>query len=133
MWVTDEAMKYRRFVDALPAHREQLDRLPGAVEQVLVQAMSMRPGERHATPNDLAAALEQAVRRKPAYSEVKVQAVIRHAAEQQLEHPTEEGALSLAAIQRIGAEVGLSPDRVRDAERAARHHTRRPKQRGRYM
>ncbi|MCZ6915667.1 MAG: hypothetical protein O7I93_02720, partial [Gemmatimonadetes bacterium] len=115
MWVTDEAMKYKRFIDALPAHRERLDRLPGAVEQVLVQAMIMHPGERHATPNDLAAALEQAVQRKPAYNEAQVRAVIRSAAERQAEHPTEEGAMSLAAIQRIGAEVGLSPDRVRDA------------------
>ena len=118
MWVTDEAMKYKRFVDALPLHRERLDRLPGAVEQVLVQAMSMHPEERHATPNDFAAALEQAVRRKPAYNEPQVRAVVRYAAEQQLEHPTEEGALSLAAIQRIGAEVGLSPDRLRDAVQA---------------
>ena len=118
MWVTDEAMKYKRFVDALPLHRERLDRLPGAVEQVLVEAMSMHPEERHATPNDFAAALEQAVRRKPAYNEPQVRAVVRYAAEQQLEHPTEEGALPLAAIQRIGAEVGLSPDRLRDAVQA---------------
>ncbi len=118
MWVTDEAMKYRRFVDALPMHRERLDRLPAAVEQVLVQAMSMPRKERHATPNDFAAALDKAVHRKPVYDEDHARAVIRYAAEQQVEHPTEEGALSLATIQRIGAEVGLSPDRVRDAGQA---------------
>ncbi len=77
MWVSDEAMKYKRFVDALPAHREPLDHLPGAVEQVLVQAMSMHPEERHATPNDLAAALEQAVQRKPAYNEAQVRAATK--------------------------------------------------------
>ncbi len=116
MWVTDESMKYKRFVDALPVHREQLDRLPGAVEQVLVQAMSIRSEDRHITPNDFAAALEQAVQRKPAYNESQARSVIRQAAEQQLEHPTEEeGALSLAGIQRIGAEVGLSPERVQEA------------------
>jgi hypothetical protein len=130
MWVTDEAMKYKRFVDALPAHREQLDRLPGAVEQVLVQAMNMHPEERHATPNDLAAALEQAVQRKPPYNEAQVRTVIRKAAEQQLEHPTEEGAMSLAAIQRIGAEVGLSPDRVRDAAQALASPPAIPARRG---
>jgi serine/threonine protein kinase len=118
MWVTDEAMKYRRFVDALPLHRERLDQLPAAVEQVLVQAMSMHRKERHTTPNEFAAALEQAVQHKPAYDENQARDLIRYAAEQQVEHPTEEGALSLAAIQRIGAEVGLSPDRVRDAGQA---------------
>ena len=130
MWVTDAAMKYQRFVDALPAHRERLDRLPGAVEQVLVQAMSMHGEERHATPNDFAAALEQAVQRKPAYDEAQARAVIRYAAEQQLDHPTEEGALSLAAIQRIGAEVGLSPDRVRDAVQALARPPAIPARRG---
>ncbi|MFQ5550024.1 MAG: serine/threonine-protein kinase [Gemmatimonadales bacterium] len=118
MWVTDDSMKYKRFMDALPAHRERLDRLPGAVEQELVRAMSMHPEQRHTTPNNFAAALELAVRRKPAYDEAQVRDVIRYASERQVEHPTEEGALSLAAIQRIGAEVGLSPDRVRDAVQA---------------
>ncbi len=107
MWVTEEAMKFERFVDALPAHRERLDEVSGLVEQVLVQALSMRPEGRYATPNAFAAALEQATRQKRPRSEAHMRDIIKYAAERQAEHPTEEGALTIGAIQRIGAEVGL--------------------------
>ena len=119
MWVTEEAMKFERFVDALPPHRERLDQVSGLVEQVLVQALSMRPEERYATPNAFAAALEQATRQKrPRSGGAPMQDIIKYAAERQAEHPTEEGAVSIGAIQRIGAEVGLSPARIRDAANA---------------
>ncbi len=127
MWVTEDAMKYMRFVDALPAHREMLDRLPGSVESVLVKAMSMRPKNRYATPNEFAHALERATHQKARFDEHQAREIIRYAAEQQAEHPTEEGALSLGAIERIGAEVGLSPDRVRDAVAALPSRTDKPR------
>lgn len=118
MWVTDEAMKLLRFVDAPAAHRSRLDDIPGRVEQVLVRAMSMRPEERFASPSAFAAALEEATGQKSSHSEAQMREIIKHAAESQAEHPTEEGALSLGAIQRIGAEVGLSPARISDAAHA---------------
>jgi hypothetical protein len=126
MWVAEDALKYMRFVDALPAHRERLDQLPGSVEPVLVKAMSMRPKDRYATPNEFAQALEQATHQRARFAEDQVRDIIRHAAEQQVEHPTEEGALSLGAIERIGAEVGLSSDRVRDAVAALPSRTEKP-------
>ncbi len=130
MWVTDEAMRYGRFVDALPAHREKLDQLPGAVEAVIVHAMSMRPEERYGTPNAFAAALQQAAHQKAKFDEHQVGEIIRYASEQQLAHPTEDGALSAGTLERIGAEVGLSPDRVRDAVHAVSTRTTPPRQGG---
>lgn len=127
MWVTDDAMKFMRLVDAVPAHREKLDRLPGAVESVLVKAMSMRPKDRYATPSAFAKALAHATHQKARFGEQQVRDIIRYAAEEQAEHPTEEGGLSLGAIERIGAEVGLSPDRVRDAINALPSSTAAPR------
>ncbi len=118
MWVTDEARRLRRFVDALPAHRERLDQLPGSVEQVLVHAMSMRPDERFQTAGDFAGALEQATDTPQRFDEHQVRDVIRIAAEDQAARPTEEGALSLGSMQQIGAEVGLSPSRIENAANA---------------
>jgi serine/threonine protein kinase len=43
MWPTDEAVRLGRLVDALPSHRERLDRFPGRVEQVLTRALALRP------------------------------------------------------------------------------------------
>ena len=115
MWVSDEAWKYGRFLDAVPAHRERLDALPGSIEPVLVKAMAMRPRDRYATPAAFAEALDGAAHRRARFDERQVREIIRHAAENQAAHPTEDAALSLGAVERIGAEVGLSPERVRDA------------------
>ncbi len=115
MWVTDEAEKFQRFVDALPPHRDRLDTLPGSVEQVLVRAMSMRPEQRFPTPNEFARALHQATRQEKRYSERAVREVIKRAAEDQVTFPTEDQAMSLGTVQRIGAEVGLSAERIQNA------------------
>ncbi|NIR00531.1 MAG: hypothetical protein GTN78_10070, partial [Gemmatimonadales bacterium] len=52
MWVTEQAGKLGRFVDAPPHHRERLDLLPGHVEQTLVRAMRLRPEDRFLTAGE---------------------------------------------------------------------------------
>jgi len=114
LWPTDEAVTLQYFVDARPAHREHLDRLPGSLEQTLVTAMSMRIEQRQATPNDLAYALEQSLTSKPKFDRQQVNEIVRQAADIQATNPTSNG-MSLAGVQRIAAEVGIEPEQVRDA------------------
>ncbi len=106
-----------RFLDAPPEHRERLDRLPGRVEQVLVKALAVRPADRYATPGELGSALAAAGEGSAKLSEAEVDEVLRRAAELQAEHRTEEGALSIGAVEQVAAEVGIPPERVREAVR----------------
>jgi serine/threonine protein kinase len=108
MWVSHEAERLRRLVDAPPEHRERLDLLPGSVEQALVAAMAMNPRDRVATPALFAEAIERAAggdhRR---YGDTEATALIRRASEIQASQPT--NALSLGGVQQIAAEVGIPP------------------------
>jgi hypothetical protein len=40
---------------------------------------------------------------------------VRRAADDEVQHPTEDDSLTIGAVQRIGAEVGIRPERIRDA------------------
>jgi serine/threonine protein kinase/ribosomal protein S18 acetylase RimI-like enzyme len=138
MWQSDEeSLKLGKLVD-LPERHRALRELGGSIERALVGALAMRARDRIETVDafllalreeeptvraaDGAAATDQvpvraeegAVRR---YSDSEVEEIVRQAANEQLAHPTEEG-LSLATIQQIAADVGISPERV---ERAARN------------
>jgi tRNA A-37 threonylcarbamoyl transferase component Bud32 len=115
MWPSDEAVRMRYFLEAAPEHRERLDRLPGAVEQALVQAMSMRPEQRYTTPNEFAQALQRGIDTPPQYDRKEVGKIVKRAADIQASHPTEGEALSLAGVQRIAAEVGIPPEQVSEA------------------
>ncbi|MEJ2238582.1 MAG: serine/threonine-protein kinase [Gemmatimonadales bacterium] len=114
MWPSDESVRMRHFLEASPEHRTRLDRLPGFVEQTLVQAMAMRVEQRHPTPNDLALALESGVQGSPKYDRQQVGEIVRRAAEMQAAEPTEHEGLSLGGVQRIAAEVGIPPEQVRE-------------------
>jgi len=117
MWVTEQAGKLGRFVDAPPHHRERLDLLPGLVEQTLVRAMRLRPEDRFLTAGEFASALADAFKGTRRYSESEAREIVRRAAEIEA-GPTLDGALSLGGIQQIAAEVGIPPERVREAARA---------------
>ncbi len=117
MWPTEEAARLGRFVDASVAHRAALDRLPGRVEQVLVRAVAVRPGDRHPGPIAFAEALAAAAAGGPVLTEAQVHAVLGRAAELQAAQPTREGALTAGAVEQIAAEVGIPPEHVRDAMR----------------
>jgi len=114
MWLPDDAVELRYFVDSSPGHRERLDRLPGAVEQVLVRALAMRSALRFATPGEFAAALG-ASSHGPRVGGREAKELVRRAAEIQAARPTAGDQLSLAGVERLAAEVGIPPADVRAA------------------
>jgi serine/threonine protein kinase len=115
MWPTDEGVRLGRFTDASPEHRVRLDCLPGRIEQALTGALAMRPADRFATPGDFVRALARSTEPGPALDEAAVRDLIRRAAELDAETVTEDGALTLGAVERIAAEAGIPPARVRAA------------------
>lgn len=106
-----------RFQDAPPEHRERLDGLPGRVEQTLVKALAARPAERFGSPGEFADALAAAAAGSAKLSESQVDEVLRRAAELEADHPAEERALSVGAVEQVAAEVGIPPEHVREAVR----------------
>jgi tRNA A-37 threonylcarbamoyl transferase component Bud32 len=121
LWPSDAALRLGRFLDASAEHRGHLDRLPGRVEQALVRALAIRPADRFDTPTAFADALALAATAGPKLSDAEVDRLLRRAAELDLTHPTEEGALSIGGVEQVAAQVGIPPARVREAavERAA--------------
>ena len=117
LWLTDEAVRLRRFVDASPEHRAPLDALSGSLEQVMVKALAMHPDKRFATADDFAQALKEATDRTQKYGDVEVRQIMKRASELELEHPTPADALSVGGVEQVAAQVGIPPARVRQAVR----------------
>ncbi len=117
LWLTDEAVKLGRFIDASPSHRQQLDTLSGSIEQALARALALQASDRFADVDDFLDALFDHAKDRRQYNDRQVRAIVKHAAEMQAQHPTVEGTMSLGAVQQIAAQVGIAPERV---ERAAR-------------
>jgi len=118
VWPMAEDVRLGRLSDAPSDHRERLDALPGRVEQALTKALAVRSADRFAAPGAFADALQVAAEgsgRKLSDSEVR--AILARAADLQDEYPTEEGALSIGAVEQVAAEVGIAPERVREAAR----------------
>ncbi len=117
IWPSDEDVRLGRLSDAPAAHRDRLDALPGRIEQALTRALAVRPADRFPAPGGLARALETATERGLKFSDAEVREIIGRAAELQSAQPTEEGALSIGAVEQVAAEVGIPPRHVRDAVR----------------
>jgi tRNA A-37 threonylcarbamoyl transferase component Bud32 len=116
LWPTEEATRLGRFVDATVEQRMRLDELPGRVEQVLTKALAMRPSDRLSTPVELANALVAATQRnRDRYSDLRVREILDRAVELQSGRETEEGRLSIGALEEIAAAVGIPPERIREA------------------
>jgi len=119
-WPSEDAGRLRRLLEAKPEHRQILDRLPGMVEQVLVQALRMRPDDRFAGPRELVQALGAAFEKTVRFPEGQARAIVARAAEIEATAPTEGGSLSLAGMQRVAAEAGIAPEHVAAAAREAK-------------
>ncbi len=118
LWPTQEGVRLGRFVDASPQHRARLDDLPPRIEQALARALAMRPADRFPTAAAFVNALTQGAERGSLLAEGSVRQVLnRAAALDGTAEPTDPGALSVGGVERIAAEVGISPARVRDAAR----------------
>ncbi len=115
MWPTDEEVRVGRFLDAPSSDRQTLDRLPVNIEQALTKAMAMRPAHRFPTPGDLVKALHEQPGKGRGYDTQQVKDIVRRAANDEVHHPTEDDSLTIGAVQRIGAEVGIRPARIKDA------------------
>jgi tRNA A-37 threonylcarbamoyl transferase component Bud32 len=120
MWPTDEAVRLGRLVDALPSHRERLDRFPGRVEQVLTRALALRPADRFATPGAFADALVEASQSGEKLRDSEVREILERAAELEIAQTGEDVAHSIGAVEQIASEVGIAPAQVREATRAVR-------------
>ena len=116
-WPTEEAVRLGRFVDAVPEHREPLDTLPGRLEQVLVKGLAMRRKDRFAKPLQFTAALQAVSQSSAKLSEADMQRIMMRAAELDADHRSEETQLSMGAVEQVAAEVGIVPERVREAAR----------------
>lgn len=114
MWISDEAGRLERFLDASPLHRQRLDPLPGLVEATLVRAMRLNPEDRYRRAAEFATGLTDAFRSKRRYNEREAREIVRRAAELEA-RPTEERAVSLGGIQQIAAEARIPPQHVREA------------------
>jgi serine/threonine protein kinase len=114
-WPTEEAVRLGRFVDAAPEHREQLDTLPGRLEQVLVKGLAMRRRDRFAKPLQFTAALRAVSQSSAKLSDAEVQRLMMRAAELDAEQAEDETQLSIGAVERVAAEVGIVPEHVREA------------------
>jgi hypothetical protein len=119
MWVTEEAGRLQRFIDAPPRQRLKLDALPGLLENALVTAMRLRPEERYMTAGEFAEALEAAFSaKKKIYNELEAQQIVRRAAELEATQDRHaEAAMTLGGVEQLAAEVGIAPELVRDAVR----------------
>ncbi|MDH4351989.1 MAG: serine/threonine protein kinase, partial [Gemmatimonadota bacterium] len=117
MWPAPEEVRLGRFTEMQPDARTRLERLPGRVEQVLVQGLAMRPTERYAGTRAFAEAFRAAFTPGAPLPEQTVRDVIARASAIQAAEPTDAGQLSVGGIERVAAEVGIPPVHVRRAVR----------------
>jgi hypothetical protein len=115
VWSTPDEVKVGRFSELTAGHRERLERFPGRVEQVLVKALAIRPAQRIATPLEFADALVAVAEPSAKVRDDKVHEILERAAELQDERETEDAALSIGGVEQVAAEVGIAPQRVREA------------------
>jgi len=115
LWLTEEAVRLGRFVDADAEHRERLDSLPGRLEQVMARSLAMRLADRFATPMEFVGALRQGARGSEKLSGEEVREILGRAAEMQAEFPAEGGRLTIGVLEEVMVEVGVLPERLREA------------------
>jgi serine/threonine protein kinase len=114
LWSTPDEIRVGRFAGLSQGHREKLDRLPGRLEQVLVKALAIREADRFNSPTEFSDAFAVASEGSPRLSDSQVREILGKAAELEAQQTT-EGALSVGAVEQVAAEVGISPQRVREA------------------
>ena len=128
-WPAPEDSRLGRLTDAPPDHRARLDAMPGRVEQALARALALRPADRFDSPGALAEALATAVRERIVVPEEEMREIFERAAALEAEEPggqsagpsgpsplpPEPEALTMGAVEQVAAEIGISPERVREA------------------
>jgi hypothetical protein len=118
VWPTPEEVRLGRLEDIPREHRERLDQMPGRVEQVLTKALAMRPDERYATPVELVDALRAVSQPGQRLSEEQVHEILERAASDSTSTSLDseaENALTIGSVEQVGAQVGIPPERIRQA------------------
>ena len=130
-WPAPEDSRLGRLTDAPPDHRARLDSMPGRVEQALARSLALRPADRFDSPGELAEALATAVRERIVVPEAEMREIFERAAALEAEEPGGTGssagpadrpplasgpeALTMGAVEQVAAEIGIPPERVREA------------------
>jgi hypothetical protein len=117
-WPTEDAWRAGRFLEAPASHRARLAQVGGVIEGALVRGMAIRHDQRTATPGTLLEELTGVAAARRRYSEEEVRDIVQRAAEAEASAPTASGAMTVGGIEALAAEVGISPDAVREAARA---------------
>lgn len=112
-WPAPEDSRLGRLTDAPPDHRARLDAMPGRVEQALARALALRPADRFDSPGALAEALATAVGERIVVPEEEMREIFERAAALEAEERPE--ALTMGAVEQVAAEIGIPPERVREA------------------
>jgi tRNA A-37 threonylcarbamoyl transferase component Bud32 len=114
-WPGPEDVTLGRFGDLPSDDRRRMDGYPGRIEQVLVKALALRPGDRYGSAGEMARGLASAAERTPSFSDAQVQQLLDRAAQLQAQEPMDEGALTMGSVEQVAAQVGIPPEHVREA------------------
>jgi hypothetical protein len=79
-----------------------------------VRGLAVRPDQRTPTPGALLRELGQPDARRR-YDEAAVHDLVRRASELEATAPTVDGSMTIGGVERLAAEVGIDPARVREA------------------
>ncbi len=124
-WPAPEDSRLGRLSDAPADHRARLDAMPGRVEQALARALALRPDDRFGSTGELHAALARAAAERIVVPEEEMREIFERAAA--LEASDEDApsteraaipgpeALTIGAVEQVAAEIGIPPERVREA------------------
>jgi tRNA A-37 threonylcarbamoyl transferase component Bud32 len=115
-WPTEDAVRAGRFLEASALHRSRLAQAGSAVEAALVRALAIRQDQRTGSPAALLEELQGISPRRKYRSEEAVE-IVQRAALLEASNPT--STMTLGGVEALGAEVGISPELVRSAARAA--------------
>jgi hypothetical protein len=120
-WPTEDAMRAGRFLEAPAAHRGRLAEAGSVFEGALVRGLAIRHDQRTPTPAALISELEgTAAQPRRRYAEGEVREIVKRATELEASNPTAGGAMTLGGVEALAAEVGVTPELVREAAKSLR-------------
>ena len=122
-WPTEEAVRTGRFDTTSVRARTALNRAGPAAEAALVRSLAIRQDQRTASPAALIEELSGRPAPRPRYTADEVQQIVGRAAQLEATTPTQSGAMTLGGVEALGAEVGIAPEKIREAAGLARRAT----------
>jgi serine/threonine protein kinase len=122
-WPTESALRTARFESLETGARTRLDALPRAIESSLVQAMAIRPEQRHASATALIDALRGShgpARRR--FDPEAVERIILHATELEAQS-TVDRSMTIGGLEAIATEAHIPAEHIREAAKALERPT----------